>query len=196
MSDLYDRLEELQGMTRVFGGDVERLKSLLGERSVQAAVSEEQEGWRRFYIRAVFALVEAAVEQHKRLLLDLSARGIVTLAPGVSEILSEKQFFAKDNGDVGQREQFLALERKLRAVYRAAAASFQRELVVNFGDGGWRSFCAAQDIRDRITHPKTFEECQVEGDDLDTVDRGHEWFRALNNEFVRVAREHRNHHGW
>lgn len=196
MSDLYDRLDEIQGMTRVLAGDVDRVQPLLGDYSIQAHVSDEQEGHRRFYVRAVFALIEAVVEQHKRLLLDLSSRGIAKLRSGVVEALSEKTFVVKDNGDVSQRDQFLQLERKLRAVYRAAAHCFQLELVVNFGDGGWESFRSALDIRDRITHPKTFEECHVEGDDLDTVDRGHTWFRALNNEFVRIAREHREQHGW
>lgn len=196
MSDLYDRLEEIQGMTRVLSGDVERVRPLLGDRSMSADVSEEQEGNRRFYVRAIFALIEAIVEQHKRLLLDLTARQVTSLAPGVAEALSEKSFVVKDNGDVSQRDQFLQLERKLRAVYRASATCFQKELSVNFGDGGWESFRAALDIRDRITHPKSFEECHVEGDDLETIDRGHAWFRALNTEFVRVAREHRTQHGW
>ena len=196
MSDLYDRLEEIQGMTRVLAGDVDRVQPLLGDRSIQARVSDEQEGYRRSYVRAVFALIEAVVEQHKRLLLDLSSRKVATFGPGVVEALSEKIFFVKDNGDVAERDQFLQLERKLRAVYRAAAVCFQRELDVNFGDGGWETFRSALDIRDRITHPKTFEECHVEGDDLEVVDRGHAWFRSLNNEFVRIAREHRGQHGW
>ncbi len=37
MSDLYERLEEIQGMTRILEGDVEQLSSLLPEQSIQAA---------------------------------------------------------------------------------------------------------------------------------------------------------------
>jgi hypothetical protein len=69
MTDLYDRLEEILGVTRVLTADVEQLHPLLGDRSVAAAVSTDEEANRRFYIRAIFALIEALVEQHKRLLV-------------------------------------------------------------------------------------------------------------------------------
>ena len=40
------------------------------------------------------------VEQHKRLLLDLAERCVLTLGPGIREVLSETAHFAKDNGTV------------------------------------------------------------------------------------------------
>ena len=196
MSDLYDRLEEIQGMVRVLTGDVELLKSELGDLSGQAALTESEAAHRRFYVRAVFSLIEAIVEQHKRLLLDLVARGSITLGEGVREALSEKIYVVKDNGAVGDREQYLQLERKLRAVYRAAGEAFGQQLAVTFGDQGWESFRTALGIRDRLTHPKTCANWAVEGDDINTVDRGHNWFRGLNNDFVRVARLHRESGGW
>lgn len=193
MADLYDRLDEIQGMTRVLTQDVERLRPLVG---ADVAISDGEEANRRFYVRAVFALVEAVVEQHKRLLLDLAEGARISLAVAVREALSEQAPLVKDNGAVMYREQYLQLERKLRAVYRAAGEAFQQPLAVSFGDAGWQSFRAALDVRDRITHPKTYQDCHVDGDALDTVNRGHDWFRGLNNEFVRVAREHRQTHPW
>ncbi len=193
MADLYERLDEIQGMTRVLTQDVERLRPHVGE---DVSISEGEEANRRFYVRAVFALVEAVVEQHKRLLIDLAERNRIALPAGVREVLSEQAPLVKDNGTVMYREQYLQLERKLRAVYRAAGEAFEHPLVVDFGDAGWQSFQAALDVRNRITHPKTYQDCHVEGEALDTVNRGHNWFRALNNEFVRVAREHRQKHPW
>ncbi len=196
MSDLYNRIEEIQGMVRVLTADVDFLRPLLGERSIQAAVTEVKAANRRFYVRAVFSLIEAVVEQHKRLLLDLVVREMINLPPGVKEALAEKAYFVKENGTVGEREQYLQLERKLRAVYQAAAEAFEQPLQTTFGDHGWQSFQAALDIRDRLTHPKTFEDCDVDEGDLETVDQGHTWFRELNNEFVRAARAHRGNHHW
>ena len=193
MADLYGRLDEIQGMTRVLTQDVERLRPLVG---ADVAISDGEEANRRFYVRAVFALVEAVVEQHKRLLLDLAEGSRISLAVAVREALSEQAPLVKDNGAVMYREQSLQLERKLRAVYRAAGEAFQQPLAVSFGDTGWQSFRAALDVRDRITHPKTYQDCHVDGDALDTVNQGHDWFRGLNNEFVRVAQEHRQTHPW
>ena len=183
-------------MTRVLTGDVERLRPLLGERSIEAALSDEEEGNRRFYVRAIFALIEAVVEQHKRLLLDLADRPAITLTAGVREALSERMYAVKDNGAVVDREQYLQLQRKLRAVYWAAGEAFGETLGVTFSDQGWGSFRSAVAARDRITHPKSFQDCHVDEDLLDTVDQGHAWFRELNNEFVRVAHAHRGQHNW
>lgn len=193
MADLYDRLDEIQGMTRVLAGDVQRLRPLVGE---EVAISEDEEAHRRFYVRAVFALVEAVIEQHKRLLLDLAERGAVSLAPGAREALAEQVPVVRENGTVIYREQYLQLERKLRAVYRAAGDAFGQVLAVDFGDNGWESFRAALDVRDRLTHPKTFRDCDVDEAALETVCRGEVWFRGLNDEFVRAAREHRGIHRW
>src|SRR5579864_8322422 len=123
MADLYNRLEEIQGMTRILSRDVELLQLHLGERVISAGVTNLEEANRRFYVRAVFALIEAVVEQHKRLLLDLAERGAIMLAPGVREVLSERIYVIKDNGDIADRGQYLQLQRKLRALYRAAGES-------------------------------------------------------------------------
>jgi hypothetical protein len=196
MADLYDRILDIQGMTRVLGEDVDRIRPLLGPRNIQQALSPADEGSRRFYVRAIFALVEAVVEQHKRLLLDLAERQAVALDVGVREALSERTVTVRDNGAIGEREQYLQLQKKLRLVYRTAGQGFGEEVAVDFGDAGWASFQDAISVRDRITHPKTFEDCHVDDDALDTVERGHDWFRNLNAEFVRIARQHRNNHQW
>jgi len=196
MADLYDRLEEIQGMTRVLTRDVSLLGQSLGDRSISVAVTEAQEAGRRSYVRAVFALVEAVIEQHKRLLLDLDDRGLILLAPGLHAVLSEREFGVKDNGTVMQRERYLDLLRKVRAVYRAASDVFGQTLNVRFDAAGWVSFRSAIQVRDRITHPKSFQDCDVDAGALNAVDQGHAWFRELNNEFVRIARVHRQQHHW
>src|SRR5947208_16321387 len=110
MADLYDRLDEIQGMTRVLTANAKRLATGVGDRSVQAEITEGHAGARRVYVRAVFSLVEAIVEQHKRLLLDLASNGYVTLNPAVREALAEQVYVIDDNGSVSTREQCTASE--------------------------------------------------------------------------------------
>lgn len=169
MGDLYDQLEELQGMARVLAADVAWLRPQLGSRDIRAAVSDHEEAARRLYVRAIFALIEALVEQHKRLLIQLVDLKTITLSPGLREALSERVYTVKDNGAVAEREQYLQLQRKLRAVYHAAGEGFRQPLAVDFGDQGWQSFQAAIALRDRLTHPKTFKDCRVNEQDLDVV---------------------------
>lgn len=196
MSDLYDQIEELQGMTRVLTADVERLRRRLGSRDIQGKTTEDEEMARRLYVRSVFALIEALVEQHTRLLLRLAERRVITLRTGVFEALSERVYAVKDNGTVVVREQYLPLLRKLRAVYRAAGDGFKEALEVRFDGPGWQAFQEAITIRDRLTHPKVFQDCHISGAELDTVDAAEAWYRGLNNEYIRAARAHRASHNW
>ena len=196
MADLYDRLEEIQGMTRILGEDVTYLRPLLGELNIQVAPSTADESNRRSYVRAIFALIEAVVEQHKRLLLDLAERGSVSIAPAERLALSERTYVVKDNGAVVEKDQFLSFARKIKLVYRTAAVAFNQTLRVQVGGHHWDAFLKATQIRDRITHPKTFHECHPDEDDIAEVETSHDWFRTLSNEFVRVAREHRQAHQW
>jgi hypothetical protein len=92
-------------MVRVLTGDVERLRPLLGARTIQAPVSDEEEANRRFYVR---------------LILDLAHRKTVTLSEGVLASLSENTCTVTDSGTVVERGQYLQLQRKLRLLYRSA----------------------------------------------------------------------------
>ena len=96
--------------------DVEYLKPLLGERSIQVKNSDAEEACRRFYVKAIFSLIEAVIEQHKKLLLDLTDQQIISLEGGFKETLSEKSFAVQENGKVVERPKFLQLKHKLRLV--------------------------------------------------------------------------------
>jgi hypothetical protein len=198
MSDLYgERLEEIHGMTHTLSVDAERLLTQLDDSSTLTNLTVEQAGLRRHYVRAVFALIEAIVEQHKRLLLDLEKQKKVTLGPGIAEALTEKSYIVTDNGTVTSRKQYIQLKSKLKVVYKTASKAFGQDLAVQFNNNtGWDQFGSAIKIRDRITHPKTRADCQIENEDLHTVKAAEQWFKQVNTEFVRVAREHRNQNGW
>jgi hypothetical protein len=118
---------------------------------------------RRHYARAVFALIEAVVEQHRLLLVDLS--------DGAEKKLRE------------MRPAFPLLKR-VTVVYEAAGRAFGKHIGI-----GCEPLMAAKEVRNRLTHPKSFEECQVGVLDLDKVEKAEEWFREINNRFVRAAVE-------
>lgn len=183
MADLYDRLDEIQGMTRILAADVDRLRPLIGELNIQAGLSESEEGNRRFYVRAIFALIEAVVEQHKRLLLDLADRGTILLDPGVRARLQEVK-------------RYLRFEEKIRLVYQTAALAFGQPITTPIAGHRWDAFLKGLETRHLITHPKTFHECHIGEEAIGLVDSGHEWFRDLQNNFVKIARHHRERHPW
>ena len=192
--DLYGRLEELQGMTRLLIDDVAILRNELGEQNPDP--SSAQKANRRFYLRAVFALVEAFVEQHRRLLVELCNAHVITLPEKKLQRLREIKEVLNPDGTVEERDQYLQIFDKIKEVYKAAADGFGQPLKITFGDEGWVTFKDAMELRDRVTHPKAVADCWNYEQDIETVNSANEWFKTLQNEFVRVAREHRAAHRW
>jgi hypothetical protein len=192
--DLYDRLVELQGMTHLLIDDVTLLKPKVGE--LNPDVTKEEEANRRFYIRAVFALVEAFVEQHRRLLLELCESNRIELKEKTRKRLQEIKEVFREDGTVEEQGQYLQIFDKIKEVYKAAGIGFEQPLKVTFGDQGWTTFRSAMEVRNRVTHPKNVHDCWIFEDALKTVNDANEWFKKLQNEFVRVAREHRTAKGW
>ncbi len=191
---LYDRLEELQAIAHLLIDDVNLLKPKVGE--LNPNVSDEEKANRRFYVRAVFALVEALVEQHRRLLLELCESNKIELEEKTLKELSEIKDVRRDDGTVEVQQQYLKIFGKIKAVYKSAGAGFGQPLKVTLGDSGWITFKAAMEIRNRVTHPKHVCDCWIFEDALKTVTDANEWFKKLQNEFIRVAGEHRTAIGW
>jgi len=192
--DLYGRLVELQGMTRLLIDDVRRLKRRLGVGNPDPSPALKTN--RRFYIRAVFALVEAFVEQHRRLLVELAQHGMIVLPAKKLQRLREMKPVLLDDGSVGEQEQYLQIFDKIKEVYKAAGTGFGQDLNITFGDEGWATFKTAMALRNRVTHPKRVADCCIEEPDLAVVTAANEWFKTLQNEFVRVARAHRTANHW
>ena len=182
MGDLYNRLDELQAVTRVLSKDVQFYREQCNRTEPQEIDSLASAN-HRAYVRAVFALIEALIEQHKGLLLDLHDSGVVAVDPKLVDRLREQ-------------ERFMRLKDKVKTIYKAAGIAFGQKPKMDCASAGWRALAAAIKTRDRVTHPKCFQECSVQVWDLDLVQQGEAWFRAMHNEFVRVAREHRTAIGW
>ena len=189
--DLYTQLVELQGMTRLLIDDVTLLRPTIGEGNPDP--NKQEKANRRFYIRAVFALVEAFMEQHRRLLVHLCQSGKIELKERTLNRLREiKQILDEQTGAVvGEEPRYMQMFDKVKIVYKAAAAGFGQPLAVTCGDDRWPIFKSAMETRNQITHPKNVQDCWIFEQDLQNVIAAHDWFRALQNEFVRAAREHR-----
>jgi hypothetical protein len=162
----------------VLGGDARQLERQFGQRS-EIAYNDPAGGVHRLFVRAVFALIEAVVEQHKLLLLDLDENGAISLGNEVTQVLSEKKGY-------------LPLRRKIEAVYRAAADAFGQPVDVQGDRHSWQTFMSAIEVRNRITHPKSVQQCQVRWEDLDIVRDSENWFRSnLHRELVLAVDHHR-----
>jgi hypothetical protein len=144
--DLYNDLEELQGMTRLLIDGVSRLGAKIGEGNPDP--SHDENAYRRFYVRAVFALVAAFVEQHRRLVVHLCEAGKINLRGNKLRQLRETREILDSGGAVlGEEPNYMGIFDKIKEVYKTAAAGFGSQLRITFGDDHWREFKTAMKIR-------------------------------------------------
>jgi hypothetical protein len=135
------------------------LKPLVGEREPDP--SSEQNAHRLFYIRAVFVLVEAFAEQHRRLLIELADTGVIAIPEKKLMALREIREVLSDDGTVEEQQKYLHIYDKIKTVYKAAGDGFGQELNVTFGDHSWTTFKAAMELRNQVTHPKRVDDCWI-----------------------------------
>lgn len=155
-------------------GDARQLERQLGQRSPME-YNHAAGGVHRSFVRAVLALIEAVAGQHKCLLLDLAEVGVISLDEEVARTLSGKSGH-------------LFLRKTIQAVYSVAADVFEQ--TIDLGGDGWLALESATEIRNRITHPKSVEQCQVRWPDLDVVKNVESWFRdVLKGGFVRAVEQ-------
>ncbi len=146
-------------MTRLLIDDVNLLRPKIGERKPDP--SDEEKAYRRFYVRAVFALVEAFVEQHRRLVIHLSEAGKIGLTQNKLNRLREiKQILDASGAVVREAPNYLRIFEKIKHVYNAAATGFNSPLTVTFENDHWREFQEAMEIRARSPTPRT---CRTAG---------------------------------
>jgi hypothetical protein len=137
--------------------------------------------------------VEAFVEQHRRLLVHLCELRKIPLPENRLNKLREIKKILDDNGTVvGEQANHLRAHEKIKEVYNAAAVGFEGPLTVTFGSERWPQFKEAMHIRHKITQPKNVKECWILEQDVQKVIAAHKWFKSLQNDFVRIARLHRD----
>ena len=149
LMDLYNDLEELQGMTRLLIDDVKILRPKIGEGNPDP--SDDERAYRRFYVRAVFALVEAFVEQHRRLVIHLCEAGKIELSENnLNQLRQIKRILDAGGTVVREEPNYMRIFDKIKEVYKAAADGFRSPLTVTFGDDHWPEFKEAMEIRNQI----------------------------------------------
>ena len=121
--DLYSDLEELRGMTRLLIDDVSMLRPKIAEGNPDP--SDDEKAYRRFYVRAVFGLVEAFVEQHRRLVIHLCEAGKIELRQNKLNQLREiKRILDAGGAVVGEEPNCMGYStRSRRSTKRQLAAS-------------------------------------------------------------------------
>ena len=153
---------------------------------------EDNQFWRRVYIRSAFALFEGFIFRMKQIACDVhKIRGDVFTDAEIA-FLSEEftEAVLNDKGEVNtlKKKRFIAIEGNLKFAFKAYSRAFKSNYTLNLGDDGWEAFKYALQVRHRLTHPKNSAQLLVSDEDLLKVEKGFEWFRKETKTIIESGK--------
>ncbi len=153
---------------------------------------------RRTYIRAVFALIEAHVWGLKQVALawfdgrrsiNEAFKIFVHLGPTIFApsdplppeerlLLSEAFFRLNKKGEPERdKQRHLNFKQNLKFACRMFAKAWGKDFSLEAGGPGWDALFKAVKIRNRITHPKSRSNLEINEEEMRIVQKAYQWFK-------------------
>lgn len=176
--------DEGRRLNSLLSGDVMRC---LG--NMHGGEQGEVQFWRRTFVRAVFADVEAVVFSLRNGCLAAAELTDFALSPAQVTLLQEESFEIDSHGRPKVRPLMTSIERNLRFVFDSFAEVHKLEKV-SLGVTGWERFRAAVEIRNRITHPRKLSEVLISDDETSTARQAAIWFNDATHYLHSGALKH------
>jgi hypothetical protein len=155
--------------------DAERLNAYL-LKDVEAACkncqADRSQFNRRTVVRTMFASLEAITFGLKQSILKMAPQ---SLSPADVALLQEETYTLDNKGEVQAQPKFLQVEFNFRYAVKKFAEVFALNIELDYGGKEWRALREAVKTRNRITHPKSAQDCHVSEDDLDNLELGYNW---------------------
>lgn len=137
--------------------------------------SEEDEFWRRMYVRSSFACIEGMTYRLKQ------------VAHAAHK--SKKCTFSEKEVPLIKEEKFLRFMDNIEFVFKITARAIDSDHKLAVGDNEWDLLRRASKIRDRLMHPKTTRDLFVSVDELHIVGRAFDWLSVQIVELMFGLRE-------
>nr|CAS03029.1 putative integron gene cassette protein [uncultured bacterium] len=95
----------------------------------------------------------------------------------------DKSYELKSNGQVKEQTKYLRLPENIRFTFAVLSKYFKIDFSLGIGTSNWDKFLAAQEIRNRITHPKTSAEFSISDEEIAICRDVSSWFNDLIIDF-------------
>lgn len=132
--------------------------------------------WSRAYVRALFWQIEGTCSIFRQAACWARERGEYQPNTGETAILDEVEYFwSKDK--LATKAKPLSITDAVPASFHLFAAANGTPFSIDFTDYGWKSFLAANQFRDRITHPRTHQDYEIKWpDEIFAINNTGLWF--------------------
>jgi len=132
---------------------------------------------RRDLVRTVFAAIDGMAWIYREFVRE-NIGALELIEPDEELALSEMSYSVTEVGKVVAQRKYISTASAIRLAARLisrAAPSYQPD----FSGVGWAQFRAATDIRNRITHPKSEMDLQIDDANIRTCLEGFYWLMEL-----------------
>lgn len=142
----------------------------------QTIKREDNQTWRRAYIRAVFSSIESIIFNLKRFIKVIEKNDDLPLTEleqkKLNEFYSEK---ASSGREIIKVFRLSFLENITFTIELYAFANYL-SMKIDKNSAGWKLLKESVKIRNRITHPKNSKDIFVKKTELNKVFKAHKWF--------------------
>ena len=145
---------------------------------------------KRAYIRSVFAYIEGSVWLFKQAatFADKNSKS-PELSAGEHALLSDESYELNGAGKAESRPKFLRLPDNLLFTIRVCNQLFKSDIEVEKGSKEWQRFCTQQQVRNRITHPKSLLDYTVSDAEIEECKQMVGWYNTVSHKMAKsVAR--------
>jgi hypothetical protein len=173
-----ENLEKLQNTYSEVEDTIYRLLLDLKVCSGELAKDDENQFWRRTFIRTLFATIEGINYQFKRLALCVADCSALKLDTATETLLKEESYELKNNGQVKTSKAKLRTADNLLFSWNIVGVVCEVTNKVDQSGDDWQNFIESIKIRDRITHPKHLEDLNISDSNSETIFRTYFWFES------------------
>jgi hypothetical protein len=175
--DIGKAFDELLAITGELDRDIEMCSAMLK--------GKDSSFWRRTFVRALFAAIEGVNHRLKHLALNVDDIAPFDFTLAERAMLLEESYDIDDSGKAVVTKSKLRTANNLLFSLKIFARAFRVTYEIDKSSGEWNSFRDALKIRDRITHPKSFDDLIISDEEAETIRKTANWYiKSFNEVFI------------
>lgn len=142
---------------------------------------------RRLITRSIFALFEAVVFQLKQDALNSEYSENLTIAEKI--LCTEQSFDLDSNGKARTKSARLQTTDNLKFAFSISARATGAKCKLNLSGRGWQDYKAGIKIRNRLMHPKSPADLEVDDTEIAIIMSSFHWFQTQLVKLLRAQSE-------
>lgn len=132
---------------------------------------------RRSYVRSVFAFIEGYTYGFRQISLRISKEPLgVKLTEKEVIALKQVEVTIDENGTINEKPKYSPAKNSLIFSLSAIAKQHEADFQIDKSGKGWRDYKDAIKIRDRLMHPKRYQDLEITDSEIETTEGAYIWF--------------------